>query len=328
MTFSEIASGSTDWPRRPGDAEFFTFVREERLFCATVAHLLLQKGGNLGRLLDLINEKLPATDQIASGPLEDAQIYVEFTYLRDSWNALGKDNDRKRAAILGLFERIDSLRGVGIDLPQGEAEFNARFMGLRGARILRDISNPGQWSVVALFNAFKSNPDQFRDLCKFKWCFNIKPDLVLIIPGVPPICIEAKLESKEGFYPTIKAEARTFDTLFRDRKHRGRVTQFELQRFMFDTLLGAPCRQVVLSRDLGTPYVLDPLDTDSELGASEPHISWSEVFARLDLSQSSSFVRRLVEKNHHLASKTGTLGLVLPDQQTDLEDEPDSTEGI
>jgi hypothetical protein len=40
------------------DSRFYGFVREERLFAALLAHLLLQRGPNLANFLRMINERL------------------------------------------------------------------------------------------------------------------------------------------------------------------------------------------------------------------------------------------------------------------------------
>ncbi len=64
------------------------------------------------------------------------------------------------------------------------------------------------------------------------------------------------------------------------------MAQLELQRFMFERLLETPCRFVTVG--------LKATNDDSVA------LSWREVFDALDLSQSSSYVRRLVEENVHL----------------------------
>jgi hypothetical protein len=66
---------------------------------------------------------------------------------------------------------------------------------------------------------------------KLKWSFRIKPDIVIVMPGQKPLCIEAKLLSPEGHYPTMKAEAVLFDAHFQIPNHR--VRQLELQEFLF-----------------------------------------------------------------------------------------------
>jgi hypothetical protein len=273
------------------ESPFYEFVREERLFCAVFAHLLLTGRSNLVSFLSLLNEREAPARRIGTGSVEEAELYLEFTYLRDHWNRLGRDNDKKRVLLARLLERVPSLQSIARDLPEDISELNRRFLGTRGAQIRQDIVMPGQWSVTALYEGFKSTPEVFRDLCRFKWSFNIEPDLVILLPGASPICIEAKLESGEGSYPASSREGPLFDELFADHPHKGRVAQFELQEFMFRELLGAPCLPVVLSKSPGsaTPE------------ASVEYLTWSEVFSRLDMETSLPFVKRLVSTNRHLA---------------------------
>lgn len=271
---------------------FYRFLREERVFCAVLAHLLMQVGGNLRAFLGLLNSRLPSDRAIPTAVVDDAEVYPEFSFLRDWWFALGRNNDQKRDLIFKLAGRVPSLGRLDPDaLPQQPAGFNARFMGDRGLRITRDIVYPGQWTIPALDDQARSmalGPEGFRDLCRFKWSFNIKPDLVLVVPETRPICVEAKLESKEGSYPVRADECARFD---RAAGAGRRVGQLELQRFMFEYLLGEPCQPVIIG---GTP-------PHSGTVASETNdavfVSWSDVFRCLDLDSSIPFVRRLVDEN-------------------------------
>lgn len=265
---------------------FHTAVREERLFCAILYHLLLQDNRNLDTFVDSINAQLTPDRQLAH-PGSAASIFVEFTYLRDDWKALDKNNDAKRSRIFELFSRSPVLRSLDPDsFPSASAcgSFNERFMGLRGARIQSDIAFPGQWPVKELCRAFGNEPAVFRELCRFKWAFNIKPDLVIVAPGATSICVEAKLESREGTYPTSNEECAIFDEVF--GPGNGRQNQVELQEFMLATLLGLPCETVTVGRDRFT--------------GGGTFLSWAELFERLDLTGSIDFVRRLVQENRVL----------------------------
>ena len=284
---------------------FYLFVREERLFCAALAHLLLQRGPNLGTFLQLVNAKLPTQDRISAIQPDEAQIYLEFSYLRDYWDTLAADNDAndaKRKFIFTILSRIPELEYLrSQDFPASIPEFNGSFMGPRGFRVLNDIVYPGRWSVAALKTLVFDNPEGrfaqldprqrktlFQTLCKFKWAFNIKPDMVLLFPDSPPICVEAKLESREGSYPSTKKEQLIFNDIF--GPGQGRVGQLELQRFMFQYHLAAPCRSVVIGRA--------PLQQPEE--PSHVFLSWDEVFGSMDTSSSLAHVRRLLEQNEPL----------------------------
>jgi hypothetical protein len=270
------------------ERHFYQLVREERLFCAVLAHLLMQKGPNLASFLEFLNSELPDRSRLATTSLDEAEVYVEFTFLRDCWNTLGGDNNGKRGLILELLSKVDGLRHYRDEsFPSAISDFNELFMGPRGKRIKYDIGYPGRWSVTALSRQFGKNPEEFRDFCQFKWAFNIKPDIVVLLPGSKPLSIEAKLESKEGQYPKSNRECEIFDRLFGPGK--GRVWQIELQQFMFGCLLDAPCESVFVG-----PTV--------ERGTEVPFLTWEDVFSKLDLSSSIGYVRKLIEENRYLRS--------------------------
>ena len=271
------------------DRGFYRFVREERHFCTILVHLLLAKNGNLEAFLNLANLKLGGTP-LKTADAEDAEIYTEFSMLRDSWNALGRDNDAKRARILDLLSRAGFAGHI--ELPESVPELNEFFIGPRGARIVRDVAYPGSWSVSTLADRFRDKPGDFHDLCRFKWAFNIKPDIVVLIPGSNSLCIEAKLESREGQYPASSTDRAVFDTMF--GKGQRRVKQVELQRFMFQKLLGVSCEFLTL----GVRRVTSPDDPNQT-----PVLTWIEAFAGLDSTGSLGYVRRLVDDNVHLNRK-------------------------
>lgn len=272
--------------------KYYQFVREERLFCAALAHLLMQKGPNLATFLQLVDAKLPADSHLSGLTLEEAEIYIEFAYLRDCWHSLEHDNGAKRSLIFDLLSKVGSLRHYQTDsFPSTIAEFNTIFMGAQGESIKNDIASPGRWSVTSLFERFGTHPDEFRDFCRFKWSFNIKPDIVVVLPGSKPLCIEAKLESKEGRYPTRSNECDAFDKAF--GKEQGHVGQIELQQLMFGTLLDAPCQSVFIGRTV----------------SSQSHsisLSWQQIFAQLDTDTSIGFVGKLLRENRHLKPTAST----------------------
>lgn len=266
-----------------GESSFYQFVREERFFCSILAHLLMQEGPNLQSFLELVREKTGARPLAKAADIRHAEIYLEFSFLRDHWHSLGRDNDAKRRLITTSLIRVPELQQFDVgEFPQGISDFNAFFIGSRGHKIKQDISFPAQWSVATLAKRFGHRPEQFRGFCKFKWSFNIKPDIVVLVPGSKPLCIEAKLESTEGQYPTNSSERKIFDEIFGIEE--GRVGQLKLQQFMFEKLLEDPCDSLFLSRNPGP-------------GA---HVTWHEVFERLDVNASIPFVRSLIEENRHI----------------------------
>ena len=106
------------------DRPFLQFVREERLFCSVLAHLLMQQGENLDRFLRLLNEKLPGAWHVPADGIAQAEIYPEFSYLRDDWFALGRSTAEKRGRILAYFGRIPSLATLQLaPLPDAIPDF-------------------------------------------------------------------------------------------------------------------------------------------------------------------------------------------------------------
>ena len=284
----------------PKSPPFYTYLREERQFSFLLAHLLMQKGDALARFIDLIREREPGIPPIEPLNLEEAEVYVEFAQLRDYWDSLARDesgslatkaqaNAKKRDFVLRLFQTVPNLRFLAHDdLPLDPEEFNAHFMGQAGSRIAKDVASPGLWSVKSLSDQFAGTPDVFLDLCRLKWSFNIKPDVVIRIPGLPTLCIEAKLESGEGVYPTARPEIALVESAGGVGK---RVRQFELQQFLFEQLLGEPC----------VPVVVQKLSSDSAEGCV---VTWGEVMRSIadpeQADNSIPFVRYLIDKNRFL----------------------------
>ncbi|HZO25336.1 MAG TPA: hypothetical protein VFH48_05010 [Chloroflexota bacterium] len=297
---------------------YFQFDREERQFCAMLAHLLMQRGCNLRAFLRLIRERQEERGLLRLAVLSDeavdrAQVYVEFAILRDRWSqfdadrtlALSARNDQKRAFIQKLFRRVSALeRFAEIPLPADvPAAFNAQFMGNAGRRVASDVASPALWRVDALRTWAErvadgaDAADVFRGLCILGWAFRIKPDLVVWLPGPTWLCIEAKLLSPEGQYPTGTKEKALFDEIC--EPGRRRVRQIELQKFLFDTVLGQEAVQVFIGRGARIPR-------DPASGPSPTAITWREVFNALDLGASQPFVASFIKKNAYVDAPTGT----------------------
>jgi len=123
-----------------------------------------------------------------------------------------------------------------------------------------------------------TDKDDFLRICRFKWSFNIKPDIVIHLDRSRAICIEAKYESGEGAYPSSEREKRIF-------KERGvrHVGQMDLQKYMMEDLLGIDTRFMFLVH---------------KRERSETHkvITWGEAFGSLDLSEMPAFAVAMADK--------------------------------
>ena len=308
---------ATSDPLLDANEPYFQFDREERQFCAMLAHLLMQRGSNLRGFLGLICERqeergLPKLAALSDEAVDQAQVYVEFAILRDRWSQfdaatpnLRTRNDQKRAFIQTLFRRVSALkRFADVLLPADvPAAFNEQFMGKPGRRVASDVASPALWRVDALRTWAQcvadgaDAADVFRCVCMLGWAFRIKPDLVIWLPGPTWLCVEAKLLSPEGQYPTGAKEKVLFDGICEPGQRR--VRQIELQKFLFDTVLGVEAVQVFIGRGARIPR-------DPASGPSPTAITWREVFNALDLEESRLFVASFIKKNAYIDAPTRT----------------------
>lgn len=271
---------------------FYQFLREERQFCAVLAHLLMQKGGNLRAFIELLNSRPAMSAAMPLGRLDEAEIYIEFAYLRDLWDGFGagpgrsraEANDLKRNFLREAFKRLGISDAVSVHLSLPLEEMNRKFAPRQAIKF--DIASPHHWEVAGL-HALEISHTDFTLLCKLKWSFNIKPDLVILVPGSSPLCIEAKLESREGFYPRSKLEVAPFA----DRAVP-RIRQFELQEFMFRELLQMPAQHVVVAKNI--PQGTQGADADAP---PTPVVTWVEALSRMDMGGSIPFVKKLFDEN-------------------------------
>jgi len=229
------------------ERNFYKFNREERNLVAILFAALCEKRG-LAAFLSLLQRKGVLGEQESKAVLgnpEDFGIYLEYAYLRDLWKAIGDredlDEDRKneiRKEILRKYlTGIKDREGRELELEQmSVVEINEIF-GVSGrATSTQYIQFPGRWSVEKFAKNF--GYDDFCKICKFKWAFNIKPDMVIHLDKDRTICIEAKLESGEGTYTAKHDDGRSVPS----------TTQIELQKYLMEELLGLETKFVFLSR--------------------------------------------------------------------------------
>jgi hypothetical protein len=255
---------------------YFTINREERFFCATLYSLLVQKNDNLKRFVSFLNSRLEREkDRVDEQRADDFEIYVEYSYLRDRWNSLHNNEEKWRLIFDSLQLSDTSLSRLSV--PQ----LNAALVGF-GEPSSDQIQNPGTWSISRYSNLFPRDVQGNRDferLCKFKWCFKIKPDLVIQVNPNRVLSIEAKLESREGTYP-----APAYRKEWIEERHLDPVKQTGLQSFMFDDILNMRASLF---------YLVKESSRDRRDGI--PVITWQEVFGELDLTGTHPFVPRALK---------------------------------
>lgn len=243
--------------------------REERNYAA-IFFAALCKPGNSERFLNYCgyNETISP----------DFGIFFEYSYLRDLWYNISDENIKKE--IIRHHLKITNIDDI-LALPT--IEINLKF-GVGGEPSEKFIQYPGKWAIVKYSKNF-TNPDDFLKICKFKWSFNIKPDIVIHLDKDRAICIEAKYESGEGSYPASDIEKAIF-------KEKGLlyVGQMKLQEYMMNTLLGLETKFIRL---------------DSKKNKSETHqsLTWSEAFGLLDMSEMPPFAN-VMAKNTSILSVT------------------------
>lgn len=229
--------------------------REERNYAA-ILFAALCKPGNTERFLRLCGfvEKLEP----------DFGIYFEYAYLRDLWYKIDD---------VGIKKEIirQNLRITGIDeiLNLPVVEINRKF-GVAGYPSEDFVQNPGKWAIVKYNQNFPDNGD-FLKVCRFKWSFNIKPDIVIHLNKDRAICIEAKYESGEGSYPALINEKMIFN-----ERGISYVGQMQLQKYMMEELLGVKTDFMVLV------FKKEKSDTHKVL-------SWAEAFGSLDMGDMPPF---------------------------------------
>ncbi len=207
---------------------YYKINREERNLSAIFYHLLLSND-NLQKFLDLIDYRK------VSVALDEIEIYFEYAFLRDLWSKIDdldrnlEDRNMKKRNLIYSFlkpNNIDKLKAMSND------QFNKYFGAVSEGKTSNIIQSPSNWSISRYWQNIVDD-DEFLKVTKFKWAFNIKPDIVIHTSLNEAICIECKLESKEAHYPKDNFEVSAFNS--RDIK---KVSQTEIQEYLMNDLLG------------------------------------------------------------------------------------------
>ncbi len=226
-----------------------TVVREERFFCAVLFHLLLSDESRIAAFLKQCGI-------VGELDLKSARVFVEYAMVRDLWNELeGVENSNrfKIDFILEWLDLPDCLRNLDVH------SFNGQFVS--GIPSNKYIQSPARWGVKNICKSLANYPELIKIACKFKWSFNIKPDIVIELDRNTVVCIEAKVESGEGGYPSSKEDKAA---LRRAALPGFSCGQLELQEFVMKKILGFDNVEFVF------------LTAKGKEGAGAP--KWSAVF--------------------------------------------------
>lgn len=234
---------------------YYEINREERNYTA-IFFAALSKPGNAEKFLKYCGYE--------SSIGQEFGIYFEYAYLRDIWSKI--NDEEKRRDIIRRKLQINNIEEI---LSKTPIEINKIF-GVGGKASSEFIQYPGKWAIVKYDRHFPDN-DDFLKICRFKWAFNIKPDIVIHLDKDRSICIEAKCESREGSYPATGKEK----VIFRNRGIKY-VGQMELQKYMMEELLG-----------IKTDFIFLVF----RKGKSSTHkvISWAEAFGAIEMNDMPKF---------------------------------------
>jgi hypothetical protein len=241
---------------------YFEINREERNYAA-IFFAALCRPGNIEKFLEY--------GGVASQIGPEFGIYFEYSYLRDLWSKITNEDTKKEIIRKNLI--IKEIEPI-LQLPF--KEINKRF-GVGGEPSSDFIQYPGKWALRNYDKNFRDN-DDFLKICRFKWSFNIKPDIVIHMDKNTALCIEAKYESGEGCYPSTDVEK----AIFRERG-LNYVGQMDLQKYMMEELLGIKSSFMFLV-------------FKKEYSETHRVLSWAEAFGCLDLREMPNFALQMVRK--------------------------------
>ncbi len=203
--------------------------REERHYVAVLFAALTgpQKKESISKFLKLCKHP-PLSDL----ELESCEVYFEYAFLRDIWSTLS--DDKKKDIVCQCLPKTvtDKLQYESLK------EFNKTFVGSNASA--RTVQSPGRWSNAKIAKICEKldSSDERLQACRFKWAFNIKPDLVIHINKDSAVCVEAKCTASESKYSAC------FET--QKGKHTISETQLKLQHYMMKELLGIETRHILL----------------------------------------------------------------------------------
>ena len=228
--------------------------------CVARLYHLLQDRENLGKFLEMTG--YPEAEEIVE---DEFGIFLEYAYLRDLWEHLKQDadgNQQKKQMIVSV---------VGTALPDAVSQpsiksFNEYFgAGKSRKPSAEHIEGPQNWQLHRIKDLDKIDNASLLDLCKFKWSFNARPDMVIHISKDAAVCIEAKLLSGESKYPGGGPLRKIFK-----KRNLPCVSQTALQEYLMKDLLGLRTHFVYVTES-GSP----PKST------SYTPISWRKIFYTL-----------------------------------------------
>lgn len=243
---------------------YFLKNREERNFAAILYHALLINN-NIEKFLKLIDCNYSINES-------EFAIYFEYSFIRDIWFNINGSNEIKRNLILQNLNLSNNnyLTECSVE------DFN-KYFGAVPKPSAEYIQSPGNWSITLYKNSILSN-EEFLDVSLFKWAFNAKPDIVIHLSNNTAVCIEAKYECSESYYPTKSSERNEFF-----RRNLSLVSQTALQKKILTELLGIETHFLFLIQK-------------GSLSKTHKTIFWKDVFKALDFDNCPYFITEWIKR--------------------------------
>lgn len=254
------------------NVSYYQINREERNLCAILFHALLL-GDNLTKFLKKINCNFSIIES-------EKAIYLEYAFIRDIWENIRKEhgvsegNKIKKKIILDILKPANKSKLEDMSI----FEFNNLFVqSISRMPSSIEIESPGNWNINKYDKNF-SNNEEFMNICKFKWSFNAKPDIVIHTSNNEAICIEGKFKSGEGIYPANKDEKEIFK-----RRNLVFVGQLSIQPIIMHLL------------DIEAKYIL--LANSSIYSNTHDSYTWKEIFDELDTANCPNFITEWLRRS-------------------------------
>jgi len=247
----------------------FLHNREERNLAALL-YVALFMEENLSSFLQLIGN----THEIRQ---DELAIHYEYSLARDLWHqiddhATREEANHKKRQLIEHF--LDLRHPIAVESSEIE-KFNALF-GAKPKASKEYIQSPATWSIQS-YMATTEDKEDFRRICRVKWAFKIKPDIVVHTSNRTAVCVEVKLHSKEGIYPTNPKERTEF-------KRRGLdvVSQTAIQQYLMEHILGIQTQYIVIQKE------------PAKIPNVQVH-TWKDIISSLNISDLPHFARNWME---------------------------------
>jgi hypothetical protein len=154
------------------------------------------------------------------------------------------------------------------------------------ANLNRNLQSPANWRLPEFDRNLVGEDwnDDMIAVCRLKWSFRIKPDIVIQTSNNHALCVELTLESREGNYPSDGREIGQLRDRFKETYSSiFPVKQRCLQKFLMTKLLGIERRFLLIRRGGNSSTALPKVtDYGSADASRDLEMSWGELAKELN----------------------------------------------